>query len=49
MAPVSEPAAPSIRTVVPGPVTNSLKEELDTVIDARTVQMIIDYDKSSGN
>ncbi|KAA8643611.1 hypothetical protein EYZ11_006962 [Aspergillus tanneri] len=41
--------APSMRTAVPGPLTNSTKEELDTVFDARTVQMVIDYDRSFGN
>lgn len=46
---VSEPTAPSIRTAVPGPATHRIKEDLDVVIDARTVQMVIDYDKSIGN
>ncbi|CAI7659231.1 unnamed protein product [Penicillium discolor] len=46
---VSEPTAPSIRTAVPGPATHRIKEDLDAVIDARTVQMVIDYDKSIGN
>lgn len=46
---VSEPFAPSIRTAVPGPATHGIKEELDTVIDSRTVQVVIDYDKSIGN
>lgn len=38
-----------MRTAVPGPATHRIKEDLDTVIDARTVQMVIDYDKSIGN
>lgn len=38
-----------MRTAVPGPLTNSTKAELDAVFDARTVQMVIDYNKSSGN
>ncbi|KAJ5407454.1 hypothetical protein N7465_008738 [Penicillium sp. CMV-2018d] len=46
---VSEPTAPSIRTAVPGPATHRIKEDLDAVIDASTVQMVIDYDKSIGN
>lgn len=46
---VSEPTAPSIRTAVPGPGTHRIKEDLDAVIDARTVQMVIDYDQSIGN
>ena len=49
MSAVPEPAAPSMRTAVPGPATHRTKEELDAVIDARTVQMVIDYDKSIGN
>jgi hypothetical protein len=49
MSVVSEPAAPSMRTAVPGPATHKTKEELDAVIDARTVQMVIDYEKSIGN
>jgi 4-aminobutyrate aminotransferase/(S)-3-amino-2-methylpropionate transaminase len=46
---VSEPSTPSIRTAVPGPETHRIKEDLDAVIDARTVQMVIDYDQSFGN
>ncbi|KAJ5834301.1 hypothetical protein N7447_000327 [Penicillium robsamsonii] len=49
MSSVSEPSTPSIRTAVPGPETHRIKEDLDAVIDARTVQMVIDYDKSFGN
>ncbi|PLB45216.1 4-aminobutyrate aminotransferase [Aspergillus steynii IBT 23096] len=46
---MAEINGPSVRTAVPGPLTNSSKTELDTIFDARTVQMVIDYDRSSGN
>jgi 4-aminobutyrate aminotransferase/(S)-3-amino-2-methylpropionate transaminase len=44
----SEPHAPLIRTTVPGPKTNAIRQDLDNVFDARTIQMVIDYEKSSG-
>jgi 4-aminobutyrate aminotransferase/(S)-3-amino-2-methylpropionate transaminase len=46
---LSEPLAPSILTAVPGPSSNAIKRELDVVFDARTTQIVIDYDKSYGN
>ncbi|EDP55325.1 4-aminobutyrate transaminase [Aspergillus fumigatus] len=46
---LSEPPAPSIQTAIPGASTNAIKRELDVVFDARTTQMVIDYDKSYGN
>ncbi|KAE8362548.1 4-aminobutyrate aminotransferase [Aspergillus caelatus] len=49
MAVISEPSLPSMQTTVPGPLTNATKSELDVIFDARTTQMVIDYDKSSGN
>jgi len=49
MSAVPEPAFPSVSTTVPGPATLKVKDELDVVIDSRTVQMVIDYEKSSGN
>ncbi|KAE8383519.1 4-aminobutyrate aminotransferase [Aspergillus bertholletiae] len=49
MTVIPEPSVPSLQTAVPGPLTNAAKSELDVVFDARTTQMVIDYDKSSGN
>ncbi|KAJ6098469.1 hypothetical protein N7467_000004 [Penicillium canescens] len=49
MSSVSEPSTPSIRTAVPGPETHRIKENLDAVIDARTVQIVVNYDQSFGN
>lgn len=46
---LSEPPAPSIQTAIPGASTNAITRELDVVFDARTTQMVIDYDKSYGN
>ncbi|OGM46990.1 hypothetical protein ABOM_004443, partial [Aspergillus bombycis] len=49
MTVIPEPSAPSMQTAVPGLLTNATKLELDVIFDARTTQLVIDYDKSSGN
>ncbi|KAE8133229.1 pyridoxal phosphate-dependent transferase [Aspergillus pseudotamarii] len=49
MTVTSEPSLPSMQTTVPGPLTNATKSKLDVIFDARTPQMVIDYDKSSGS
>ncbi|KAF5855239.1 4-aminobutyrate transaminase [Aspergillus alliaceus] len=49
MTVIPEPSVPSMRTAIPGPLTTATKSELDIIFDARTAQMVIDYDKSSGN
>ncbi|KAG2005279.1 hypothetical protein GB937_008822 [Aspergillus fischeri] len=46
---LSEPPAPSTLTAVPGPSTNATKRELDVIFDARTTQIVVDYEKSYGN
>ncbi|KAB8236204.1 4-aminobutyrate aminotransferase [Aspergillus alliaceus] len=49
MTVIPEPSIPSMQTAIPGPLTTATKSELDIIFDARTTQMVIDYDKSSGN
>ena len=40
---------PSIITAVPGPVSTDGLKALDSVFDARAAQLVLDYEKSSGN
>jgi 4-aminobutyrate aminotransferase / (S)-3-amino-2-methylpropionate transaminase len=49
MTAFNEPSAPSVLTTIPGPSTDSVKSQLDVIFDSRTVQLVIDYTKSSGN
>jgi len=44
-----EPRAPSMRTSFPGPNSKAAIEDLDTVFDTRSLNMIADYSKSAGN
>lgn len=44
-----EPEEPRVVTEVPGPITLKLKNELDAIQNAASVQLFIDYDKSIGN
>lgn len=38
-----------VHTKIPGPVSKAAVEKLDTFFDARAVQIVVDYEKSSGN
>lgn len=44
-----EPRAPSMRTSFPGPKSKAAIQDLDTVFDTRSLNMIADYSKSAGN
>ena len=44
-----EPDAPRVATSIPGPKSAKLVEDLETIFDVRSLQMMADYDKSSGN
>lgn len=44
-----EPAAPAMRTGIPGPESKKLIKELDTVFDTRSLNLLTDYQKSTGN
>ncbi|KAL1469146.1 hypothetical protein MTO96_004869 [Rhipicephalus appendiculatus] len=49
-ASVAEPAEPSIvSSTFPGPKSDALKRELDSIQNAGAVQLFIDYTKSTGN
>lgn len=45
----NEPAAPSIKTAIPGPISQKAIAELDEVFDTRAINTICDYEKSNGN
>lgn len=44
-----EPSGPVIKTAIPGPKTQEAIEELDSVFDTRSVNMLADYTQSKGN
>lgn len=44
-----EPTRPSVKTRIPGPQTERIVKDLDGVFDTRSLKMIVDYKKSSGN
>lgn len=39
----------SVVTEVPGPLSKASSKKLNTVFDARAVNFVVDYEKSSGN
>lgn len=45
----NEPAAPQMATDVPGPNNKKATAELDEVFDVRSLNMLTDYTKSTGN
>lgn len=47
--PTKEPAAPSVKTAIPGPESKKYLQKIDEVFDARNVNMVVDYTKSFGN
>lgn len=46
---VDEPAGPTVKTAIPGPQSKKAIEDLHTVFDTRSLNMLADYTKSSGN
>lgn len=44
-----EPAGPTIKTKIPGPLSSKHIKELDEVFDTRSLNMLADYTKSKGN
>jgi 4-aminobutyrate aminotransferase/(S)-3-amino-2-methylpropionate transaminase len=44
-----EPAAPTVKTQIPGPKSSECLKELDRVFDTRSTNMLADYTKSYGN
>lgn len=45
----NEPSKPSVTTSIPGPISKKAIDELDSVFDTRSLNMICDYEKSVGN
>ena len=45
----NEPAGPSVKSAIPGPISQKAIAELDAVFDTRSLNMICDYEKSIGN
>lgn len=45
----NESSGPSVTTSIPGPVSKKAIDELDSVFDTRSLNMICDYEKSVGN
>lgn len=44
-----EPAAPTVRTQIPGPISKQYIKELDEVFDTRGLNMLTDFTRSIGN
>jgi len=44
-----EPAGPTIKTAIPGPITKKAIEDLHKVFDTRSLNMMANYEKSFGN
>lgn len=38
-----------VTTAIPGPKSQAISNELNSVFDARAIHFVVDYDKSSGN
>lgn len=46
---LGEPHGPTVKTEIPGPKGKALAEELHSVFDIRSMNMIADYTRSKGN
>ncbi|KAK2875612.1 hypothetical protein FQN49_001572 [Arthroderma sp. PD_2] len=45
----NEPAGPTVKTAIPGPKSKEEITKLDRVFDTRSLNMLVDYQKSTGN
>ncbi|KAM5444669.1 4-aminobutyrate transaminase [Microsporum ferrugineum] len=45
----NEPAGPTVKTAIPGPKSKEAITQLDRVFDTRSLNMLVDYEKSTGN
>lgn len=46
---ITEPEGPKVTTQLPGPQTQTIMKNLNKVFDTRSLKMIMDYKRSSGN
>lgn len=46
---ITEPKGPEVTTRLPGPQTQTIMKNLNKVFDTRSMKMIMDYKRSSGN
>jgi 4-aminobutyrate aminotransferase/(S)-3-amino-2-methylpropionate transaminase len=44
-----EPDGPTVKTEIPGPKSREIIADLDKVFDTRSLNMLTDYSKSTGN
>jgi 4-aminobutyrate aminotransferase/(S)-3-amino-2-methylpropionate transaminase len=44
-----EPAGPIVKTPIPGPQSKKIIQDLDKVLDTRSLNMVANYEKSFGN
>lgn len=44
-----EPSGPTVKTDIPGPKTKELINDLESVFDTRSLNMMTDYESSIGN
>lgn len=45
----SEPTSPLVKTEIPGPNSQAILKDLNTVFDTNNVNMLTDFDQSIGN
>lgn len=45
----NEPSGPTVKTTIPGPEGKKAIKNLDEVFDTRSLNMLADYRKSTGN
>jgi 4-aminobutyrate aminotransferase/(S)-3-amino-2-methylpropionate transaminase len=45
----NEPSGPIVKTAIPGPKSQKIIKDLDTVFDTRSLNMVADYRHSAGN
>lgn len=45
----NEPSGPTVKTAIPGPLSQTYIKDLHEVFDTRSLNMLTDYTKSIGN